>query len=112
LSSLTEGTSVALLEAMASHVPIVATRVGGTVDLITDGTNGVLVGSRQTEAISDAIGSLLSDPERANALARCAHETIVSSYSVERMERAYAALYQDAVKAPPTRAFSVSATRS
>jgi glycosyltransferase involved in cell wall biosynthesis len=111
LSSLTEGTSIALLEAMASQVPVVATGVGGTTNLITDGINGVLVASAQVAATADAIGSLLSDEDRAAALGRSARETIVAGYSVERMERAYAVLYQRAAEASLRGAFTLSAPR-
>ncbi len=61
--SLLEGMQVALLEAMATGLPIIATNIGGTPDAVVDGETGLLVPPADPHALSLAIRSLISDPE-------------------------------------------------
>jgi glycosyltransferase involved in cell wall biosynthesis len=61
LSSLHEGLSIALVEALAAGVPVVATRVGGIPELITDGAHGILVAPRNTGALERAMTRLAAD---------------------------------------------------
>jgi glycosyltransferase involved in cell wall biosynthesis len=61
LPSLSEGIPKTLLEAMASGLPIVATRVGGIPDVIRDGETGLLVGPRSPEQIARAVERLIAD---------------------------------------------------
>jgi glycosyltransferase involved in cell wall biosynthesis len=63
--SRNEGTPVALIEAMAAGVPVVATRVGGTPDLLGGGTRGRLVPAGDAAALADAIRHELLSPDRA-----------------------------------------------
>jgi L-malate glycosyltransferase len=60
--SLEEAQSVALLEAMASGLPAVATRVGGTAECAIDGETALLVPPRRSEALASAVSTLLRDP--------------------------------------------------
>jgi glycosyltransferase involved in cell wall biosynthesis len=62
LPSLSEGIPKTLLEAMASGLPIVATRVGGIPDVVKDGETGLLVEPRSPEQIAQAVERLVSDP--------------------------------------------------
>ena len=62
LPSHTEGLPNAALEALAMEVPVLATRVGGTPEVITDGETGRLVSARAPEALADAIENFLADP--------------------------------------------------
>ncbi|MGY6634430.1 MAG: glycosyltransferase family 4 protein [Alkalilacustris sp.] len=66
LPSFAEGVPVVLMEAMASGLPVVATRVGGVAELVEDGVSGCLVAPGDPEGLATAIDRLLSDP----ALAR------------------------------------------
>jgi glycosyltransferase involved in cell wall biosynthesis len=84
LPSLAEGLPNVLLEAMAASRPVVATKVGGIVDLLVDGQNGLLVPPADSDALASAILRLLSDRELAARLGRCAQETVRDSYSFAR----------------------------
>lgn len=66
LPSFAEGVPVTLMEAMASGVPVVATRVGGVAELVDDGTNGYLVEAGEAAPLADAVLSLLADPSTRN----------------------------------------------
>ena len=68
LTSLWEGLPYTLLEAMALGKPIVATDATGSVDIVKDGENGVLVPRGDIRGIANAIVRLLSDPARAKAM--------------------------------------------
>jgi glycosyltransferase involved in cell wall biosynthesis len=63
LPSLGEGISNTILEAMASGLPIVATRVGGNVELVEEGATGALVRPSDPEAVADALESYFVNPE-------------------------------------------------
>jgi glycosyltransferase involved in cell wall biosynthesis len=69
-SSTWEGSSLSVLEYMDAGKPVVATRVGGTPELIADGVNGILVEPRHPEALAAALLELLADPERAARMGR------------------------------------------
>jgi len=93
LPSLSEGLSNVVLEAMAAGVPVVATAVGGTKELIEDGVSGLLVPPRDASALAQAIGSLLADPERGARIGRAGREAARERFSlqstVEQTERLY-----------------------
>lgn len=93
LSSITEGYSVALLEACASALPIVATRVGGNAEIVREGVNGVLVPPRDADALADALASLLAAPERARALGAAGRTWVGAHGSVAAMADGYEKVY-------------------
>jgi glycosyltransferase involved in cell wall biosynthesis len=93
-SSEREGLSIAMLEGMAAGVPIVATRVGGTPELIEDGRNGLLVPSHAPVELAAAIARVLEDGVLAAALARGAREALTSGFSFDAMASAYEELYR------------------
>ena len=64
LPSVNEGTPVSVIEALAARRPAVATRVGGTPDVIRDGVDGFLVEVGDAEALSERLAELAADPER------------------------------------------------
>jgi len=92
--SLEEGYSNAVLEAMASSLPIVATAVGGNVEAIEDSRTGLLVPPRDPKALEAAMARLLDDPALARRLGTAARETVEARHQLNHMVRAYEAVYQ------------------
>ena len=96
LPSYAEGLPMSLLEAMAAGCPVVATRVGGIPDLITDGVDGILVPPGDPHALADALQRILRDRDFARQLGNAARLTIANRYtaerSLERLEQIYAGL--------------------
>ena len=68
LPSLREGFGIAILEAQASGIPVIGTKVGGILDLIEDGKTGLLVVPKNNEAIAQAILEICSNPVLAQNL--------------------------------------------
>ena len=97
LPSTSEGLPMALLEAMAHGRPVVATRVGGVPDLVTDGRDGVLVDAGDPAALASAVAALLADPERAAALGRAARGR-VADMSPERVAERVDAIYREVLR--------------
>lgn len=95
LPSLSEGLSNAVLEAMASGVPVVATAVGGTAEAVEDGVTGLLVPPRDAPALARAICRLLEDPELAARFRTAGSERVVQHFSLERLARETEGLYLD-----------------
>ena len=75
LPSLYEDLSSALIEAMAAGLPVVATGVGGTADLVQDGVNGLLVPPGDPAALAAAISRVLADPAAAARLSAAGRRT-------------------------------------
>jgi len=98
LSSLSEGTSMSIAEAMASGVPIVATDVGGNRSIVDHGLNGLLVRPGRPEEMAEAILALLRNDERRSSFAREAVEKIKREYSAQVMASRYADLYLDILR--------------
>lgn len=94
LPSLWEGTSLALLEAMAAAKPIVATDIPGNRAVLKDGVNGLLVPSGDAFALARAIGQLLADPKKAAALGRKAQKEAVDHYDIRTSVAELMALWQ------------------
>jgi glycosyltransferase involved in cell wall biosynthesis len=93
LSSLAEGTSVSMLEAMASGRGCVATDVGGNSNLLGGGACGALVPSDDPEALAGALGALLADPAERDRLGAAARARVVARFSEAAMLDGYEALY-------------------
>jgi glycosyltransferase involved in cell wall biosynthesis len=81
LSSHHEGLPGVILEAMACGTPVIATRVGGIPDVITDGLNGLLVSPRSSNEIAEAMGRLLKDADLRNRLGQAAERTIRQQFT-------------------------------
>ena len=85
LSSLNEGTPVAVIEAMAAGKPTAATAVGGLPDLIEHGATGLLVPPRDVEALAAAIHCLAADPARRTQMGDAARKRAGALYSLGRL---------------------------
>lgn len=83
--SLNEGMGKVLIEAMAVWKPIVASKVGGIIDLVIDGVNGILVPPKDSEALCKAILRLLTDKSLARQLGKHGREMIYPDFDVSTM---------------------------
>lgn len=90
--SLNEGMGRAVVEAMALGKPVVASRVGGIVDIVRDGENGLLVPPADSDELAAAIKSLLSDPAERERLGQEGKRQALL-YDAERMVRRIEVLY-------------------
>lgn len=93
LSSLREGLSLALLEAMALGRPVAATAVGGAVGLIRDGVDGILVPPADAASLAGAVKRLLDDPVRAGLMGEEAGKRIRERFDFTATLAAYRELY-------------------
>jgi len=104
LPSLWEGLSMALLEAMATGLPIVASKVSGTVQAIVPGEHGLLIPPGETEAIVNAIAQVLSDPDRARAMGLAAKRRVIAEFSAQKQAEKHLELYSRTLYKKPARA--------
>lgn len=88
-----EGLSVALMEAMASGLPIVASNIRGNRDLIQDGENGYLVGAEDVSAFADRIQKLLDCPEICEKFGKESRER-VKNFDLEKVSEEMRKIYQ------------------
>lgn len=95
LPSRSEAFPNGVIEAMAAGLPVVATAVGGILELVDDGRTGVLVPPDDPAALARAIQRLLDDPARAAALAQAGRAAIAARFSFERMVGAFESMYLD-----------------
>ncbi|MBS1229931.1 MAG: glycosyl transferase 4-like domain protein [Proteobacteria bacterium] len=93
LPSQAEGTSCTLQEAMACALPVVATAVGGTPQLVDEGVTGYLVPADDEAAMADAIWKLYSDPLAAKRQGQSARRRAVESFALAGMIARYRALF-------------------
>lgn len=93
LASHSEGMSLAVLEALGTGVPVVATRVGGNPEIVHDGETGILVEPGDESGLSEAIVSLLSDERRRERMGAEGRRSVGSAFSLEAMAQHYEELY-------------------
>lgn len=96
LSSVWEGVPLAAQEAILLGIPVVATRVGGMPELIDDRSSGRLVPKGDVDALTAALGEVLSDRPRAQAYATNARARLEERFSTERMLSRLTRLYRGA----------------
>ena len=83
----------AVLEAMTAGLPVVASRVGGVLELIRDGKTGLLVAADDHDALAGAIGQVMADPALAQSLGASARAHVSNAYSFDRMTAAFESVY-------------------
>ncbi len=97
LPSLWEGLPMALLEGMASGLPVVASRVAGTEEVLTGTDAGLMVEPGDAEALRVALERVIADGELRRRLGAAARERVAERYSVAAQAASHAQLYRDVV---------------
>jgi sugar transferase (PEP-CTERM/EpsH1 system associated) len=93
LSSVSEGLSNTILEAMASGRPVVATRVGGAEEMIDDGVTGVLVPASNPAAVAAALRRVLTSADAGASMGAAARARVEAEFTLDGMMQRYDALY-------------------
>lgn len=88
-----EGLGSAALLAMAYGVPVIASRVGGLIEIVEDGVTGLQV-ENDAQAITDTLRRLLADPARRAAMGQRAREVAIARFTIERMVSSTAEVYR------------------
>jgi len=94
LSSLSEGISLTLLEAMSAGKPIIATRVGGNPEVVIDGMTGLKVPAKDPEQMAAAMLKLLSNRDLAKQMGEAGRKRVEEYFSLEIMVNAYEKIYR------------------
>lgn len=97
LSSLSEGTSITLLEAMAAGKPVVVTNVGGNPAVVEEGVNGFLVPSGNSDALAHALLQLAENISLMRDISSANIHTVTQHYSIQVMARHYESLYRESL---------------
>jgi glycosyltransferase involved in cell wall biosynthesis len=92
-SSISEGISLTILEGMAASLPVIATNVGGTPEIL-DSTCGILVPPRDPLAIAAALARLACDSRLRAELGRAARKRVEERFTLERMIHQYSSVYR------------------
>jgi len=98
ISSLSEGSSVVGMEAMALGKPVVATAVGGVPEVVADGQTGILVQPGDPAALAAAVVELLSDPARAEEMGERGRQRAAAHFDIAEMLERTKAVYADLVR--------------
>lgn len=93
LPSISEGLSISILEAMASALPVVATRVGGNGEAVEDGQTGTLVPSGSPEALAAGLRDLITDADRRHRMGEAGRRRVLSQFTVAHMLSEYERIY-------------------
>lgn len=104
LPSFTEGLPNVALEAAAAGVPVVATAVGGTPEVVEHGVTGWLVPSRQPYTLADALNRLLASPEQRRTMGDAARRRMREQFTFEGQAGQYEALFERLTRCPLRRA--------
>lgn len=97
MPSESEGLGLAAIEALASGLPVVASRVGGLTELITDQENGLLVPPKDPNALAKALKTLIDHPVLRRKFSEQGRVTVRERFSNQRMVREHLDLYQEVV---------------
>ena len=97
LSSISEGTSMTLLEAMASGKPVIATNVGGNSKVVIDDITGFLVPAKNVEAIAEKITVLYANRKLREVMGFMGRDIVGKNFSLQEMIRQYEELYHELI---------------
>jgi len=92
-----EGMPNAVLEAMASGLPIVATKIAGNEELVVDGVTGVLVNPEDVDSLRDGLRRLMAEEKTRKQMGRASRHRVESEYSWENVARQYSEYLERAV---------------
>lgn len=95
LTSMTEGTAMTLLEAMASSTPCIVTDAGGNPEIVKDGETGFIIPVNDTAALAEKIEILLNKAELAMKMGQAGRTRFRKFFTVEKMIQSYQELYQE-----------------
>jgi glycosyltransferase involved in cell wall biosynthesis len=98
LPSLAEGISNTILEAMATGLPVIATRVGGNAELVVEGETGTLVPPSHPEAMADALASYVHDGNKVLREGMAGRARVQREFSLDVMVSRYASLYSQVLE--------------
>jgi glycosyltransferase involved in cell wall biosynthesis len=98
IPSVSEGSSVVAMEAMALGKPVVATAVGGVPEVVLDGETGLVVPPGDPEALANAIGAMLTDRDRAAAMGERGRTRAQTEFDVAEMLERTKAVYADVLR--------------
>lgn len=101
LPSIYEGFPLAILEAMAAGLPVVATRVSGNPEAVVHGETGLLVEKESAEELAEALRSLLQDIPGARAMGERGRRRLLEHFTIERIAEQYRSLWQDLLAGEP-----------
>jgi len=107
LPSLWEGLPMALLEAMAAGLPIVATEVSGTVQVMIPNETGILVPPGDAQQLAQAVEQLISDLPRARAMGSAAKQRVEAEFSAKRQANEHLMLYHRLLNGDPAASSSI-----
>lgn len=94
LPSFSEGLPVVLMEAMASSIPVVATRIAGTPELVEEGVSGLLVTPGRSDELADTIAALVEDPVRRRRLGDAGRQKVQRDFEAKSAAKALAAVFE------------------
>ncbi len=94
-----EGLGIALLQAQAAGVPVVATRAGGMPEAVSDGVTGLLVAPGDVAALADALRTLIDDAALRERMGQAARARVLERFSVDAMVDGNLAVYRELLQA-------------
>jgi len=98
LSSISEGISMTLIEAMSCSLPIVATNVGGNPEVIIDGKTGFLVPSQNAAALADKLVLLIQNPDMRKRMGDAGRDRAVNNFSMQNAVLSYEECYRQVIE--------------
>jgi glycosyltransferase involved in cell wall biosynthesis len=93
LPSFSEGMSITLIEAMGAGIPIVATRVGGNAEVVTDQKTGYLIQNDDAQEMADKLSTLLQDEHLRQMMGRAGYQRTHKIFSLDKTVNTYTELY-------------------
>jgi glycosyltransferase involved in cell wall biosynthesis len=103
LPSVAESCSMALLEAMAAGLPLIVTKVGGTIELVEHGYNGLMVGAQNVDDLSAALQTLARDPAQRERFAAANRRLVRERFSWHSIARQYESIFEQSLKPRATK---------